>query len=375
MFTNKKVLVLATTDNMIWQFLLPHIKQLQSMGNEVECACNRSGFWFDELQKLGLIVHEIPFKRTPLNFQNLKAYKLLKKLFKDRKYTLIHCCQPVGGVMGRLLGKKFKKPVIYTAHGFHFYKGAPLLNKIVYKNVEKYFAKYTDVLITMNQEDFEVAQKFKAKKVYKINGIGVNWKRFENIDKTFDREEFRKSLGFSAEDKIILTVAEHTENKNYKTILQVIKDLPHNYKFVSCGVGKLFEQNKEDANLLNLNDRVKFLGYRKDVNLIMKASDLFLFASFREGLPLAMQEAMYFGLPVVCSNIRGNRDLIEQGKGGFLVNEITNYKLYATAVEEIFERGLEKKMGEHNSNKIKEYSIENVLTQMKKIYEENFNAR
>lgn len=375
MIKNQRILVLTTTDNMIWQFLLPHIKQLQEMGNEVECACNRSGFWFDELKKLGLIVHEIPFKRTPINFQNLKAYRLLKKLFKERKYTLIHCCQPVGGVMGRLLGKKFKKPVIYTAHGFHFYKGAPLINRIVYKNIEKYCSKYTDVLITMNQEDFEAAQKFKAKKVYKINGIGVNLNRFEKVNEGFDRSTFRKTLGFSENDKIILTVAEHTENKNYETILRTIAALPQNYKFISCGVGKLFEKNKKEACLLNLNERVKFLGYRKDVDAIMKASDLFLFASFREGLPLAMQESMYFGLPVVCSNIRGNRDLIDQGKGGFLVNDITNHKLYATAVEEIFERGLEKKMGEHNSNKIKEYSIENVLTQMKKIYEENFNAR
>ena len=160
MFTNKKVMMLATTDNMIWQFMLPHIKHLQDNGNIVEVVCAQTGFWFDELkEKHNLVVHEINFVRNPIKPSNIKAYKKLKQLQKDNNYDLIYCQQPVGGLMGRLLGKKFKIPVIYTAHGFHFFKGCSFASKLIYKNVERWLSKYTDILITINDEDFEAAKK------------------------------------------------------------------------------------------------------------------------------------------------------------------------------------------------------------------------
>ena len=145
------------------------------MGNEVQCVCARTGFWFDELQdKYGLKMHEIAFKRSPVNFANIKGFKKLVQIQKQENFDLVYCQQPVGGLMGRLIGKKFKIPVIYTAHGFHFFKGCPLKNKIIFNTVEKFLSKYTDVLITINEEDYQAALKMKAKKVFKINGIGID---------------------------------------------------------------------------------------------------------------------------------------------------------------------------------------------------------
>ena len=153
-FNGAKVLLLCTTDNMIWQFLLPHIKDLECFGAKVDCVCNRTGFWFDELkEKYGLNMIELAMKRKPINLTNFKAYKALKKLQKKNKYDLIYCQQPTGGLLGRFIGRRFKLPVIYTAHGFFFFKGNSKLKNFIFKTAEKIMARYTDILITMNDED------------------------------------------------------------------------------------------------------------------------------------------------------------------------------------------------------------------------------
>lgn len=366
---NKKVLVITTTDNMIWQFLLPHIKYMQQQGAVVECACNKTGFWFDELQqKHGLTVHEVNFTRFPFTVKNIKARKQLIKLCKQNNYDLFHCHQPVGAVMGRMMAKKFKKPCFYIAHGFHFGKDCSWKKNLIFKPVEKHYSKYTTALITMNQEDYNAAKTFKAKYVHKINGIGLDLSKYDN--KTpFNRSQFRKELGLDDTDFVVLTVAEHIKRKNYPKALQTIAQVP-NVKYLICGCGKLEEEHKKLAQQLNIADRTIFLGYRKDIDKIMKASDVFLFTSFQEGLPLSVEEAMVFGLPVVCSTIRGNVDLIDNNKGGFVV-DLNSQNGFADAIKTLQQnQQLKTQMGEYNQNKIKDYSIDKVLKQLEPIYEE-----
>lgn len=365
---NKKVLIVTTTDNMIWQFLLPHIRYMQEQGAVVECACNKSGFWFDELeQKFGLKMHEVNFTRFPFTLKNYKARKVLISLCKANEYDLYHCHQPVGGVMGRMMAKKFKKPCLYIAHGFHFGKDVSWKKNLVFKPVERHYAKYTTALVTMNEEDLAAAKKFKAKHVYKINGIGVDLAKYQNKEK-LDKTAFRKELGLNPTDKIVLTVAEHIKRKNYPTALKTIASLPHDYKFVICGCGKLEEEHKALARELGIEDRTLFLGYRKDINRIMQIADVFLFTSFQEGLPLSVEEAMTFGLPVVCSKIRGNEDLIDDGKGGYVVENKEDAIAFASAVQQVVEEKQASKMGAYNKEKIKEYDIAHVLNQMKEVY-------
>lgn len=370
MIVNKKIMVIATTDNMIWQFLIPHINHLQQFGNKIECVCAKTGFWFDELRdKHGFVMHDIDFKRNPFKFNNIKAYKQLKKLQQENKYDLIYCQQPVGGMMGRLLGKKFKVPVIYTAHGFHFFKGCPIANRLIYKPVEKWLSKYTDVLITINEEDYQNALKMKAQKVFKINGIGIDKNKIKVED--FDKAAFRNELGLDADDKVILTVSELNQNKNYITMLQTIKLLVEkdkNIKFVSCGTGVWTEKIHNYAKELGIENNVIFLGYRKDVGKIMQISDLFLHASYREGLTLSVMEAMSFGLPCVVSNVRGNRDLISDGKGGYVV-EPEDFELFAEKVKEILSnREKYEEFSKFNLKESEKYTVENVKIQLEEIY-------
>lgn len=374
---NKKIMFVATTDNMIWQFMLPHIKYLQEQGNTVECVCAKTGFWFDELKdKYNLVVHEIDFGRNPLKLKNFKGYKKLKQLQLERKYDLVYCQQPIGGMMGRLIGKKFKIPVIYTAHGFHFFKGCPLVNKLVYKPVEKWLSKYTNALITINEEDYQSALKMKAKKVYKINGIGIDGNKMKVED--FDKIAFRKELGLKENDKVVLTVSELNQNKNYITMLQTIKILvsqDENIKFVSCGTGVWKEKIAEYAKELGIENNVIFLGYRKDIAKIMHVSDIFFHASYREGLTLSVMEAMSVGLPCVVSNVRGNRDLIKEGMGGHIC-EPTDAEGFALKINAVLKnKETYKKFSEFNKQESENYFVNNVISQLESIYQEVFSDK
>ncbi len=372
MFSNKKIMMLATTDNMIWQFLLPHVRHLQENGNTVEVVCAKTGFWFDELkEKHGLVVHEINFARNPIKPTNFKAYKKLKQLQREKKFDLIYCQQPVGGLMGRLLGKKFKIPVIYTAHGFHFFKGCSFRRKLIYKTAEKWLSKYTDILITINEEDYQSALKMKAKQVFKINGIGIDENKFK-IEQ-FDKLAFKKELGLQEGDKVVLTVSELNENKNYITMLKTIKELvqkDNSIKFVSCGTGVWKDKIADFAKELGVEDNCLFLGYRKDIAKIMQISDIFFHASYREGLTLSVMEAMHFGLPCVVSNVRGNRDLIVDGKGGFVI-EPEDDKMFAEKIEILLNHDeMHKSFGNFNMKESGRYLVSEVKKQLELIYNE-----
>lgn len=370
MFTNKKIMMLCTTDNMIWQFLLPHIKFLQEQGNTVECVCARTGFWFNELKdKFGLKMHEIAFKRKPINLANFKAYRKLVKLQKQEKFDLVYCQQPVGGLMGRLISKKFKIPCIYTAHGFFFFKGNSKIKNFIYRTVEKFLARYTDILITINQEDYEAAKNWKAKHIYKINGIGMYDTKYETS--TFNKTEFKESLGIQQNDRVIITVSEFIKRKNYKTMLKSIAELKKvepNIKFLACGTGVQLEEMKQFAKDLGIVNEVQFMGYRKDINKILQISNVFYHQSYHEGLTMSIMEAMYYGLPAVVSNVRGNQDLIDNNKGGILTS-CEDVTAQVDALRKLLNNPeLCKQMGEYNKEKVKEFYLENVLKQLENIY-------
>ena len=374
MITNKKILVVTTTDNMIWQFLIPHIEDLIKSGNVVECACAETGFWFKELEeKYNFTMRKIDFPRAPLSTKTLKSRKALFNLVKENKYDLIYCHQPVGGVMGRMAGHKFKIPVIYVAHGFHFFKGCPKKN-LLYKFIEKHYSRYTDALVTMNEEDYQSALKFKAKRVYKINGIGFDLNKYAELKET--KEEIRETLGLTNNDFVVTTIAEFIERKNYPAMLKAIAEAvkkDSNIKFLICGRGRLESEINDLIEELKITENVCVLGYRKDINRILTATDVFMIASYHEGLTLSVIEAMNFAIPCVVSDVRGNHDLIDHYKGGFVV-EANDFAMFAQAILELCEDNeLYKNCAVHNKNKVTNYSIDVVIEQMRKIYGDTFN--
>lgn len=321
--------MLASVASMIDQFNMSNIEILRDQGYEVHVAANfedgntsskqRIEEFKKELYSLGIPYYHVDFARDIKKvFKNFKAYKRIRNLILEHKYEFVHCHTPIGGVCGRLAVLRTKTKVIYTAHGFHFFKGAPLMNWLLYYPVERWLARYTDVLITINKEDYARAKKFKAKKVEYVPGVGLDTKKFENV--AVNKKEKRKELGLPDDAIVLLSVGELNKNKNHETVIKAISKLDNkNLYYLICGSGTLEQYLKDLASSLDISSQVRLLGFRTDVCEIYKASDIFVFPSFREGLSVALMEAMAAGLPIVCSDIRGNRDLIEDGMGGYLV--------------------------------------------------------
>lgn len=377
---NKKALVVTTVASTIDQFCMSDISILNK-SYSVQVAANftignntsneRIKEFKKELKEKNIIVNEINFNRNPLCKDNFLAYREIKKLINNNSFDLIHCHTPVAAMLVRLAAKKVRKnetKIIYTAHGFHFFKGAPLKNWMLFYPIERWLARYTDILITINKEDYNRAKKsFKAGRVEYVPGVGVDTKKFSEV--VVDKLTKRKELGVPDNAFLVISVGELNKNKNHETVIKAIAKLNNtNVYYVICGQGVLEEQLKELIEGLGLDKQVKLLGYRRDIAEISKVADVFAFPSFREGLSVALMESMALGLPVVGSRIRGNVDLIEDGKGGYLVkpNDVDGY---VNSLDKLIQNGnLIEGMSAYNKKTIKNFDINNVKRDMKNIY-------
>lgn len=365
-----KILYVTTISDTVNSFLIPHIKMLVDLGNHVDVAFNINQEVRPEIIDMGCKIHILDFQRSPINVNNYVAYKKLKKIIRDEKYELVHTHTPVASAIVRLVCKNIKDiKVLYTAHGFHFFKGAPLKNWLFYYPVEKWLSRYTDIIITINKEDYKRAKNFKNTRIEYIPGVGINTDKFENV-KT-DKEKKRKSLGIGNDEFMILSVGELNKNKNHQIIIKAIARLNNRkIKYVICGQGPLKDELIILSKELKVERQVCFLGFRSDVSEIYKAADLFAFPSYREGLSLSLMEAMSSGLPVICSNIRGNSDLINDGKGGYLTNP-DDVSGFGEAIKRLVDNDrLRRKIGRYNTTLVKKYSINCIIQKMADLYTE-----
>lgn len=370
----KKILLLANTARFFVMFEKNNIQILQSMGYEVHCASNfareRDVDAKTILSKQGVIVHHIDIARSPFSLQNYKAYLQVKKLMQEERFNAVHCHTPMGGVLGRLAARKTKiAPVIYTAHGFHFYKGCPIQNRLIYETIERWLARYTDAIITINEEDYVAAKTFHVRgKVYKIPGVGVDVEKIQNT--TVDRSAKRKEIGIPEDAFVMISVGDLIPRKNHITVIRALKKITaKNIYYVICGSGQLDTYLKEEVKKLGIQSKVIFTGFRSDVIELMYAADLFCFPSLQEGLPVALMEAMTVGLPCIASNIRGNNDLIQNNVNGYLVSLDTDNG-YENAIESACCAGDKLKQLSLNA-KMKmasQYSKEVVMDEMRKVY-------
>lgn len=368
----KKALIVATIGGFICSFEKNDIKLLKNLGYEVFIACNTKGRE-KELEQLECNIIHLPIARNPVKKQNLTCYKQLKHLIEKEKFDLIHCHTPVGGVLARMAGRKYRKTgtkIIYTAHGFHFFKGAPRINWLIYYPIEKVLSRYTDVLITINHEDYERAKTFHAKKVEYIPGVGVDTKKFspDSVDEVY-KNKLYKEFGIGKDDTVLLSVGELSANKNHKVIIEAVLRLRRkNVKYLIAGEGPLHETYEEYTTRIGLKSQVVFTGFRKDIRELCGISDIFVFPSLREGLPVSLMEAMASGLPVVCSNIRGNTDLIEDEKGGYLVPP-KDIEMFTERIKQVIENPVQaQKMAGYNIEVMKKFSVEKIEQKMNDIY-------
>ena len=372
-----KALMLASVASMIDLFNSDNIDILLSLNYEVHVATNfnegsitsqeRVNKYRNELLQRNIKPFNIPIPRSLFKIKGIvSAYKQIKKIVNDNEYRIVHCHSPIGGVICRLACRKARKhgtKVIYTAHGFHFHKGAPLKNWLRFYPAEKLCAHFTDTLITINQEDYNLARKkMKAKSVEYVPGVGVDTSKFANVE--IDRDKKRHELDIPVDKKLLISIGELSIRKNHEIAIRALSNI-ENVCYVVVGKGNKREYLEKLTNDLNLSDRVRLVGSRQDIGELLKASDLFVFPSFQEGLPVSLMEAMAVGLPVVCSNIRGNCDLIDEN-GGVLFDphSVDDCK---NAITKALNSNMAD-MGKYNQVKVSNFSYEKVHNQMLEIY-------
>ncbi|MCR5195733.1 MAG: glycosyltransferase family 4 protein [Pseudobutyrivibrio sp.] len=398
----KKALIHAHTTYMLTQFNIDNIKILQGLGYTVDVA----SCWNDDdsalspeamndrrklLKDLGCRIIETSSLRKIFNiFELQKAYIQLKREVETNKYEIVHTQSPIGGVICRLACRKARKlygtKVVYEAHGFHFFKGAPLKNWLVFYNVEKYCSKFTDLLITINKEDYNSAQDFYAKQVAYVPGVGVDTHKF--VASEGAREKIRKELAIDEDTTVLLSVGELIPRKNHIEVLKALKIMKdqgmlvspesdervepkYKIRYLIAGRGRMAAELRDIIKTMGLSDYVKMLGFRRDVADVFAASDIYVFPSHQEGLPVALMEAMSVGLPVICSRIRGNTDLIEDGVGGYLFDSKDEQTLVLALKRSLADMPtVRENMGQANIETMKSFDKEKVNELMKQLYEQ-----
>lgn len=364
-----RILYVATVvKTHIMEFHVPYLKMLKDMGwetavaarNDYENPSDCSIPYCDEY-------YDIPFERNPFKPGNTKAYIDLKRIIDKGNFDIIHCHTPVGGFVGRLAARKSRKngtQVFYTAHGFHFYSGAPLINWVLYYPAERWMAHMTDVLITITKEDYYRAQRFCTKQIKYIHGIGIDLEQFKKRSNSNRIIGLRRKFGIPEEATVLLSVGEVNKNKNHRIIIDALQKFPGVW-FVLCGRGPLMESHKKHAIDLGVENRVVMAGYREDVKDFYEMADIFVFPSIREGLPVALMEAMASELLCVASKNRGTDDLMKDSN--LLFDPLDKNEL----VEKLT-MAIEEDNREEISNykiTLRQFDLKNSLADVKALYE------
>lgn len=389
----RRVLLLASVASMIDQFNMQNICLLQEMGYQVHVACNfRQGNTCDgvrlkklcrKLKHMHVIWHQwdCPRKVFPVR-SCLHAYRQLWRLTGRYGFAWVHCQSPIGGALARCVVHKRGIRVIYTAHGFHFYHGAPLKNWLCYYPVEKLLAHWTDVLVTINREDYFFARcRLSAGRVVYIPGIGIDIKKFACMEKSpeTDREAVCRAYGIPKEAFLLLSVGELSRRKNHKDVITALARMRRrDMHYLIGGQGEQREALHAYAKKLGLDAYVHFLGFQENVGRLYRAADIFVFPSEQEGMPVALMEAMAAGLACVVSDIRGNRELItgthRLSSGVYVCCGGMRYQPGVIAqLQEALEtmrtdHGFRERCGRYNRRRVLPYSQEAVGMRMRAIY-------
>lgn len=352
------------------------IHRLISEGNTVNIATNETDSKVPECyREWGCRVYPIECTRSVVCKGNFNAIRELREVVSKNTYDIVHCHTPIAAACVRVACRRLRKngmKVVYTAHGFHFFKGAPLKNWLFYYPVEKLLSYWTDCLITINREDYKRAKKkFHAKRTEYVPGVGIDLEKFSSG--FVDINEKRKSLGISENDIMLLSVGELSERKNHEAVIRALAGIDNaEIKYFVAGQGGLQGHLSALIKEYGMEDNITLLGYRTDISELCQAADLFVFPSKQEGLPVAMMEAIACGTPVICSRIRGNVELIQNEMAMFDpddVKELTACLRWYIGEKKRseFKEGWEKE-ATANYKHLLMYDIRNVCSDMNRLY-------
>ena len=377
----KRALMFASVASMVDLFNRDNIKILEDLGCDVTIACNfmegsvyskrQARAFMNELVATGHDVINVPVPRSIYDIRGMvRTVVKLSDELKKRHYDIVHCQSPIGGVLCRIAAMRARRngtKVLYYAHGFHFFKGAPAKNWLIYYTVEKLCARITDRILTLNREDYRRASRHFKSKAEFVPGVGLDISEIDAVPK--EKERICKELGIPSNKRIVLSVCELSERKNCLVAIKAfLKAAYEDSVLVLCGIGSEEEMLKQYVDKAQANERIIFAGFRNDIISMFKAADVFIFTSKQEGLPVALMQAMASSLPVVCSRIRGNTDLIKDGQGGYMYDPM-DVDGFADGLKELLDnRAVCRKMGRVNRRRVAKYDIASVNEIMRNIY-------
>ena len=367
MKSNNNIALVASLISFHSTFNRDNMTLLFNMGFNIHLIGNVTSFAIDEQKDnefkkfcsaLNAKIHVIPIPRSPINLiQLMRAYSKLNKIILLEQIDYIHSHTPTGGFISRLSSHKNSIKNIYTAHGFHFYRGASIINWLLYFPVEFLLSRFTEAIITINKEDYRIANMLINTKTYYVPGVGININSYKSTNPKNDSEKIR-----------LISVGELNKNKNHMFVIRCLSEDGFEGCYKIAGNGKLKKYLDNKINNYSLEKNVRLLGYSENIISLLNESDLFIFPSKREGLPISLLEAMAMGLPIIASDIRGNRELVDQGKGGFLYryNDSDDFKAKLNILTS--NGDLRRKMGNYNKHKARFFDISIISNQMEIIY-------
>ncbi len=363
-----KALVVSNVGRHYRKFRYYDIEKFCTAGFEVDFASNfdleEDKFEDKRIKKL-----QVPFSRNPIDYDNIRAIGRLYRIIKYGNYEFIHCQSPVAGAITRvvciMLGYK---NVYYTAHGFHFYRGAPIYAWLLYFPIEWILALFTKRVIVINEEDYSLAQRiFPRRNVCLVNGIGFREANRALLNDRIKREDF----GLRSEDILLICVGELNRNKNQIMLLKAMNIVKRRKDIFALIVGVGCEENKlkKYIDKVGISAQIRFLGYRSDVADLLSISDIYISTSLREGLPVSVLEAMDSSLPLILSRCRGNRELVKDGVNGYLIDQ-DDYKTMAEMILRIADhKALREEFGEMSYNLVEEYRSKNIEESIYKAFD------
>lgn len=377
--SHTKVLIITHEASMLQQFNLENIKILLGQGAEVHLAANfkskKNTISAEKMKKfernmtnIGVKIHQIDFERRLGTLKtNIRSWKQLDKVFGSNDFALVHCQSPLGGVFGRLMGHKYKVPVLYTCHGFHFYKGGPKIDWLMYYPIERILSKWTNTIVTINRDDYQISKRFKTAECKYIPGVGVDISKLKKVERDLS---VRNRLGIPDDAFVLVSVGELSRNKNEEVIINALGELKNsNIYYVMVGKGKEETYLKQLTSSLDLNNNIKFVGYQQDPIPFYAMADASVFPSRREGLGLAGIEAIATGLPLITTNSGGISDYSTDDKTGYVVNDPDNYQKFSEVIQKLIDNPkIVQRMSVYNRNHVDDYSIKNVNTIMSEVY-------
>lgn len=373
-----KALLLAAMGSVHRQHNKANIKALKEIGAIIYLAANfgtdtprekNNTQFVAECKRDGINIIDIPFRRGGF-ITNIFQIPVLNKFLKREKFDIVHVHTETGGFMLRLsclIQSKCNTKFVYTPHGMSFWKGSSLKSQLVYRPLERWICSAMDMNLGMNMEEVENLKRWNKRTAHYVHGVGLNVARMQNPSRS--REQMREEFGLAESDKFIASIGELDDNKNHITVIKALDTLGRkDFKYVVCGVGPNKDMLLAEAERMGLKDNVILAGYRSDIPDVLNAADIFVFPSFHEGMPVSALEAMACGLPIICSEIRGNVDIIREGDNGYLFQP-SDVETLARKLEYLLDDAEKRKvMGLKNKENVKDFSLESVTEELKRIY-------